>query len=70
MKTFYLCDGLRSCLGSAGCAYRKEDPGPCMHTTDPDHALNGKCEQPGKFPGRFYLSKFQGKESYWEEGVV
>ena len=47
MSVLYLCDG-------DGCRYmchRKLYD--CEHTTDPQHAVNGVCEQPELCPARF-----------------
>jgi hypothetical protein len=39
----YLCDRKQKCSSSYYCKTLE-----CMHTTDPNHALNGPCENPEK----------------------
>jgi hypothetical protein len=43
----YLCDG-QGCKTRWGCRF-----GECRHTTNPEHAVNGKCEAPWLEPERF-----------------
>ena len=59
MTVIYICDKKKDCA----------DPNkfipcyPCQHTTDPEHALNGVCEDPWNYPERFELI---GLSQYWE----
>lgn len=41
MNILYLCDRkVPKCAGHVGCG------DPCIHTTDPEHAVNGPCRDP------------------------
>lgn len=42
-ETLYLCDRKQKCSSSYYCKTLE-----CMHTADPNHALNGPCENPEK----------------------
>ena len=47
IRVLYLCDG-------EGCEYIcHREVYVCEHTTDPQHAVNGACEQPELHPERF-----------------
>ena len=54
MRIAYVCDG-------AGCGHERKScetlpagcGGRCTHTTDPAHAVNGACDDPWNYPGRF-----------------
>ena len=69
MRVAYICDGLvPECSDKLGC-FRcgKEGMNYCKHTFQPEHALNGACEDPWNYPQRFIdLSKSTGENEYWE----
>ena len=49
----YLCDCRKPCGMGNGCAQNNSAFGFCKHTTDPEHALNGACDDPQNHPERF-----------------
>lgn len=55
MIVLYLCNGWNPKCSRSGCFYYFDGPerGPCKHTTNPDYAKNGPCDNPAKHPERF-----------------
>ena len=54
MSVLYLCDGEGCRSKNKSCKGKPETSEFCMHTTDPDHAVNGPCEYPEQYPDRFH----------------
>lgn len=52
MRVAYLCDG-HGCKKERPSCTIPEFAGMCRHTTDPEHAVNGACEDPKGEPERF-----------------
>lgn len=52
MKVVYRCDGKKPCFWKVTCGL-VYDEAPCEHTLDPEHAKNGKCKHPERYPERF-----------------
>lgn len=65
-KTLYLCDGNRPCKESRNCGVMDFIIGSCFHTSHVENAKNGPCDNPEKFPERFFLEK-SGNETYYTE---
>lgn len=62
MKIAYICDKKKRCSKSRGCGGNY-----CNHTLEPEHALNGICEDPEndeRFDrdGEFYVERLQQTE--------
>lgn len=55
-KIWYLCDGEKKDCKKALC-YKKDNEGPCRHTTDIEHALN------------FQKEKHGSRTRYWEKSM-
>ena len=67
METLYLCDGGRKCNKSLSCLLNPSAfMGVCQHTTDENHALNGICDHPEEYPGRFEEIKSGNRIIYCE----
>ena len=49
----YLCDCRMPCATEVGCYKNDSAVGFCKHTTKPEHAMNGICEDPQNHPERF-----------------
>lgn len=60
-KILYLCDGLKECYTSPGCALAGYYDGECEHTTDPNHAKNGDVDYPQNHPERFRRVAYEGE---------
>lgn len=58
MKTLYLCDRREQCRESKSCG------DPCELTGNPEHAINGGCEDPENHPERF----LKVRDYYIEKG--
>lgn len=52
MRVAYLCDG-HGCKSKFPSCRFPETGRLCRHTTDPEHAVNGACEDPKGEPERF-----------------
>ena len=50
----YLCDGMGCDKENKSCEGKPETSQYCMHTTRPEHAVNGACEHPEQDPERFH----------------
>ena len=62
----YICDGT-ACNNPQNCYL--VHGGPCSHTFDPTHALNGRCTAPALQVDRFSLLKGpDGGFVLWERG--
>ena len=68
MKTrvAYICDG-KNCPKPVGCKVKNKKKGLCLHTTDPKHAVNGKCRDPWNYPERFEMEKIGNAKFYFEK---
>lgn len=53
MKVAYICDQKGGCKSKWPSCKNPEFADLCTHTTDPEHAVNGKCANPDKDPDRF-----------------
>ena len=53
----YICDGKDHCCQEPGCfmweEYAADTDMICRHTINPEHAVNGVCEDPENHPERF-----------------
>ena len=58
-KIMFLCDQKRECHGSKACGLC------CRHTSDQNHAINGKLKD-GKFPGGRFLRDSVNFDVWWE----
>ena len=74
-KIYYFCDGQDGCKDLPICFRQhgpelKEDPMPdlfCDHTVTPEHARNGRCEEPEDHPERFAAVPGCGFEVWYEK---